>query len=194
MIVVVEGPSAAGKTTWCRRNASRWLPEPERGPIDQILRYQVERWHHAVAADAAGELVVLDGDPFKLYYSWAEWRTGALDESEWEATVETTRRQFIDEDYGIADLVLYSDPGEAELRRRKEADRTRSRRGFERHTAMRPHFAQRYQAVSTLDPNRVVWEHPAEGLSDDLLELRRRRSRSDPGLFDHLLARLPTKA
>jgi len=194
MIVVVEGPSAAGKTTWCRRNASRWLPEPERGPIDQVLRYQIDRWRKAVAADAAGELVMLDGDPFKLYYSWAEWRAGALDESEWEARVDTTRRQFINGDYGVADLVLYSDPGEVELRRRKEADRTRSRRSFERHTAMRLHFAQWYEAVSALDPNRVVWEHPADGLTEDLLALGRRRSRSDPGLFDHLLARLPNRA
>ena len=137
---------------------------------------------------------MLDGDPFKLYYSWAEWRVGALDESDWEAKVEATRRQLINGDYGIADLVLYSDPGEVELRRRKKADRTRSRRSFERHTAMRPYFAQWYEAVSTLDPSRVVWEHPADGLSEDLLALGRRRSRSDPELFDRLLARLPTRA
>lgn len=192
MIVVVEGPSAAGKTTWCRRNSLRWLPEPGRGPIDEVLRYQVNRWRQAVAADAAGELVVLDGDPFKLYYSWAEWRAGALDRSEWEAVVATTRRHFIDGDYGLADVVLYSDPGEAELRRRKEADRTRVRRGFERHTAMRPHFAQWYEAVSTLDSNRVLWEHPADGVTAELLALGRRRSRSDPELFDRLLGALPT--
>jgi len=192
MIVVIEGPSAAGKTTWCRRNASRWLPEPGRGPIDQVLRHQIDRWRQAVAADADGELVVLDGDPFKLYFSWAEWRVGALDDSAWEATVETTRRQFVNGDYGLADLVLYSDPGEVELRRRKNADRTRSRRNFERHTTMRLHFAQWYRAVSTLDPNRVVWEHPADGISEELLALGRRRSRSDRELFDRLLAGLPT--
>lgn len=194
MIVVVEGPSAAGKTTWCRRHATWWLPEPGRGPIDRVLRYQIDRWRTAVAADAAGELVVLDGDPFKLYYSWAEWRTGAMNSSEWETTVEATRRQFINGDYGLADLVLYSDPGEGELRRRKEADHTRSRRGFERHTAMRPHFAQWYEAVSSLDPKRVVWEHPDHGLTEHQLAFGPRRSRSDPQLFDHLLARLPTKA
>jgi hypothetical protein len=190
MIVVVEGPSATGKTTWCRRHAPRWLPEPGRWPIDRVLRYQVDRWRQAVALDAHGEIVVLDGDPFKLYYSWAAWRVGSLTETEWEAAVETTRRDFVAGDCGLADLVLHSDPGEDELRRRMEADHRRARRNFELNTSMRPYFRQWYETVRTLDPKRVVWEHPADGLTEDLLAAGRRPSRSDPGLFDELLARL----
>jgi thymidylate kinase len=193
MIVVVEGPSAAGKTTWCGRHASRWLPEPGRGPIDQVLRYQIARWRRAVADDAQGELVVLDGDPFKLYYSWAAWRAGALSDHEWAVTVETTRRHFVAGDYGVADLVLYADPGEEELRRRKAADHTRSRRNFEENTNLRPHFRRWYETLSRLDPTRVVWEHPTHGLTDDLLAVGRRASRSDPRLFDDLLAGLSTE-
>ena len=152
----------------------------------------MDRWHRAVAADADGELVVLDGDPFKLYYSWAAWRVGAIAESEWEATVETTRRQFIDGLYGLADLVLYSDPGEDELRRRKESDDTRSRRNFELHTTMRPFFRQWYEAISHLDPKRVVWKHPDGGLTEDHLALGPRPARSDPALFDRVLAYVQT--
>ncbi len=44
--------------------------------MDQILLYQVDRWRRAVAVDERGEVVVLDGDPFKLYYGWASWRVG----------------------------------------------------------------------------------------------------------------------
>ena len=47
----------------------RWLPEPGRMSMHEIRRYQVQRWRQAVEIDAGGELVVLDGDPLKLYYS-----------------------------------------------------------------------------------------------------------------------------
>jgi len=190
MIVVVEGPSAAGKTTWCRRHASLWFAEPGRWPMERILRYQIDRWHQAVAADARGEVVVLDGDPFKLYYPWARWRAGDLDDEDWNSMVEASRQQFAAGDHGLADLVLYRDPGVIELRRRKDADQTRTRRNFERHTSMRPRFRQWFEAIARLDPGRVVWDHPAEGLTDELLALGRRPSRSEPALFDDLLASL----
>jgi hypothetical protein len=190
VIIVVEGPSAAGKTTWCRRHAPYWLPEPGRWPIDQVIRYQIDRWREAVAADVRGETVVLDGDPFKLYYTWASWRIGDLSEREWLATADTTRRAFVAGDHGLADLVLYADPGEDELRRRKDTDDTRSRRNFARHTSMRPYFRYWYEAVSCLDPPRVVWQHPSTGLTDLHLAVGRRPSRSDADLFDRLLAAL----
>jgi len=38
--------------------------------MEEINRYQIKRWRDAVEADARGKRVVLDGDPFKLYYSW----------------------------------------------------------------------------------------------------------------------------
>ena len=69
VIVVVEGPSAAGKTTWCRTHVSTWMPEPEPGPLEAVLDAQRARWRAAVDADATGEVVVLDGDPLKLWYS-----------------------------------------------------------------------------------------------------------------------------
>lgn len=191
VIVVVEGPSAAGKTTWCARHASNWLPEPGRGPIDEVLRYQIDRWRDAVRRDATGELVVLDGDPVKLYYSWASRRVGSMTEAEWDTVAATTRRHFVDGDYGLADLVLYADPGENELRRRKHADHTRSRRNFELHMAMTPFFFQWYRSISDLDPTRVVWEHPDHGLTPELLALGRRERRSAPELFDRLVAGLP---
>ncbi len=144
----------------------------------------------ALALDADGKLVVLDGDPFKLYYRWAEWRTGAVTGPEWQATAQVTRRQIIAGDLGFADLVLYSDPGEQALRGRKEADLSRTRRNFERNTAMRPYFRQWYEAVGALDQRRVIWEHPVAGLTDDLLAIGPRPSRADPQLFDALVNNL----
>jgi hypothetical protein len=190
MIVVVEGPSAAGKTTWCKTHAPQSLPEPGRGSIDEILRYQIDRWRRATAADARGEVMVLDGDPFKLYYSWASWRVGHITEADWNAAVEATRRHFVVGDYGLADLVLYTDPGDDELRRRKHADTTRTRRNFDLHTTMRPHFRRWYEAVARLDERRVIWDHPADGMTERLLAVGPRPMRSDPQLFDRILAYL----
>lgn len=186
MIVVVEGPSAAGKTTWCRTHAPQWLPEPLRS--DDVLGYQIDRWRTAVAAGP--EVVFLDGDPFKLYYSWACWRIGRIDKPTWREEVRVARELFVGGDYGIADLILYADPGLDELYRRKAADTTRQRRNFEPHTQMRPYFREWYEAVADLDPRRVLWEHPTGGVSEDHLSVGPRPGRSDPDLFDHLLARL----
>jgi hypothetical protein len=191
VIIVVEGPSAAGKTTWCDRHAAQWLPEPGRWSIDVILDYQVNRWHRAVAADERGEVMVLDGDPFKLYYSWAQWQLGGISEEDWRGEVNRSRELFVSGGYGLADVVLYSDPGDVELLRRKQDDATRRRRNFELHGAMRPYFRSWYEAVAVLDPNRVIWEHPHEGVSPALLKIGRRPGRSDVETFDRLLGQLP---
>ena len=190
MIIVVEGPSAAGKTTWCTQHAPRWLPEPGRWSLDEVLRYQRQRWRDAVEADASGEVIVLDGDPFKLYYSWAQRKLGIATEEEWLAEVSRTRQQFSEGSYGISDLVLFADPGADELARRREADTTRRRRNFALHTAMRPYFRTWYEAVACLDPSRVIWHHPTTGLSEPTLNLGSRRDRSNVDLFDELLAQV----
>lgn len=148
-------------------------------------------------ADEAGEVVVLDGDPLKLWYAYAERVAGSIAESSWRAAVEESRRDVQRGDLGFADLVLYGDPGVDELRRRKEADATRTRRNFERHTAMVPSFRRWYEALAEIDatagePRRVIWEHPPTGL-DGVLRSGRiepRPARSDPGVLDAVLARL----
>jgi hypothetical protein len=187
MIVVVEGPSAAGKTTWCRRHAPRWLPEPGRWTMAEILRYQRDRWRKAVDADTAGELIVLDGDPFKLYCTWAQRKLDQITEADWRDEVERFRRHFARNEYGLADLVLYADPPVDVLIRHKEADSTRTRRNFDLHIAMRPYFRQWYEAVADLDRARVLWEHPSIGITEALIKLGPRPARSGADLFDRLL-------
>ena len=159
--------------------------------MDEIRRYQLGRWHQAVAADEAGEVIVLDGDPFKLYYTWAQLRLGEITADEWDDQLSRTRQLFAHGDHGLADIVLYADPGVEELARRRGADTSRTRRNFDRHTAMRPYFRQWYEAVASIDPGRVIWEHPADGVSDALLKRGRRPHRSGSDLFDRLLERLP---
>ena len=197
MIVVVEGPSAAGKTTWCRTHASAWIPEPEPGPLDEVLRAQRVRWRAAVHADGRGAVIVLDGDPLKLWYTHAERVLGEIGDAAWQAAIDDARRDLGNGDLGFADLVLYADPGVDELRRRKDGDGSRTRRNFERHTAMAPSFRRWYEALADADaargdPTRVIWEHPVTGLDGVVhgASATARRDRSDPDLLDAVLARL----
>jgi hypothetical protein len=67
---------------------------------------------------------------------------------------------------------MYANPN-VDLMRRKAIDASRTRRNFELHTAMRPYFPRWYEAVASLDPARVVWEHPANAISGVLLDLAR---------------------
>ena len=154
--------------------------------MDEVRRYQLARWREALRADAAGEVVVLDGDPFKLYYAYARRALGEITAADWDAEVALFRRLVAAGDHGLADLVLYADPGGAELARRREADATRSRRNFARHTAMRPAFRRWYEGVSALDPARVVWEHRARAHRRPA-GARAPLPRSGADLFDRLL-------
>ena len=154
---------------------------------EEILRYQRDRWRKAVDADTAGELIVLDGDPFKLYYSWAQRQLDHITEADWRDEVKGSRRQFALDEYGLADLVLYADPGVDVLIRHKKSDSTRTRRNFDLHIAMRPYMRQWYEAVADLDRARVVWEHPSSGITEALTKLGPRPDRSGADIFDRLL-------
>src|SRR5207253_9272172 len=87
VIIVVEGASAAGKTTWCRTHGGSHalleaLPDPASVPteLEAAARFWVDRnvarWQDALEREARNGLVVVDTDPFKLHYVWSLWRTG----------------------------------------------------------------------------------------------------------------------
>ena len=86
MIVVVEGPSGAGKTTWCRTHGGanallEALPDHATVPTEPeaAARFWVERnvarWKEVLAREARDGLVVVDTDPFKLLFVWTLFRT-----------------------------------------------------------------------------------------------------------------------
>jgi len=188
---VVEGPSAAGKTTWCRCHADgRWLPEPEMAPLPDQKAYQRARWRQALAMDAEGELVVLDGDPFKYYYDLCLLRAGLVTEAEWHGTLAEARQMLEAGELGFADLVLYSDPGPDQLRQHRDADSTRRRSNFELHVSFGPTMAEWYRAIDMLEPGRVIWRFPVDGLTPDLVARGRRQFRSGPGMLERLLSGL----
>jgi len=201
VIVVVEGPSGAGKTTWCRRHGGPYalleeLPDHSTVPADSEaaahfwVERNVARWQQVLDREQRDGLVVVDVDPFKLHYVWTLWRTGQVPKLEWDLQRETSREAFSAGKYALADLYLVSDIDEAALRARRDGDTTRQRRGFERHVLLLPALLRWYRAIDELEPGRVRFGLPELGLTPDLLTIGSRRVRSGAALFDALLAAL----
>ena len=201
MIVVVEGPSGAGKTTWCRTHAganalleappdhSTVPTEPEAAARFWVER-NVARWQEVLAREARDGLVVVDTDPFKLHFVWTLFRTRQVSEVEWTTQRDVARDAFASERYALADLFLVSNIDDGTLRARRETDPSRTRRNFERHLLLRDSLLRWYSAIDRLEPGRVVFDFPAAGITPDLIAKGKRNRRSGRELFDELMSEL----
>jgi hypothetical protein len=119
MIVVVEGPSGAGKTTWVaghHRPAAVWEYMSEGGEPDRdsdpdgAARFWAEasarRWQQALETESEHGMAVCDTDPFKLHYVWGLWRLGEASTSAWMTEARANREKFGAGRLGLADLIL----------------------------------------------------------------------------------------
>ena len=201
MIVVVEGPSGAGKTTWCRTHGGanaliEALPDHATVPTEPeaAARFWVERnvarWQEVLAREARDGLVVVDTDPFKLHFVWTLFRTGQVSEVEWTSQRDAARDAFASGRYALADVFLVSDVDDATLRVRRDADPSRTRRNFERHVLLRDSLLRWYSAIDRLEPGRVVFGLPAGGITPELIAKGKRTTRSGGALFDRLMKQL----
>jgi hypothetical protein len=201
VIVVVAGPSGAGKTTWCRTHGRRYalleeLPDHTTVPSDSEARARfwvernVSRWRDVMEREHRDGLVVVDTDPFKLHYVWTLWRSGQCSEREWDLQREQTREGFAAGRYALADVFLIADIDEATLRERRERDAARTRGAVERHERLRDSLLRWYRGIEDLEPGRVRFGLPEAGLTPDLLAVGPRVTRSGADLFDRLLALL----
>jgi hypothetical protein len=201
VIIVVEGPSGAGKTTWCRTHAGakallEALPDPASVPTEPraAARFWVERnvarWSEVLGREARDGLVVVDTDPFKLHYVWTLFKTGQVSEIDWTMQRDVAREAFGAGRQALADLFLVSDVDDATLRARRDADPSRTRRNFERHILLRDSLLRWYSAIDRLEPGRVVFGLPAAGITPELIAIGKRARRSGLELFDHLMSEL----
>jgi len=201
VIIVVEGPSGAGKTTWCRTHAGakallEALPDHSTVPTEPKaaasfwVERNVARWQDVLEREARDGLVVVDTDPFKLHYVWTLFRTGQISEIEWTMQRDAARDAFAAGRYALADAFLVSDVDDATLRSRRDADTTRTRHSFERHVALRDALLRWYGAIDRLEAGRVVFGLPDGGITPELLAKGKRSTRSGAGLFDQLMRAL----
>jgi hypothetical protein len=164
MILVIEGPSAAGKTTWCRTHCPDLLAENASENSDapdlyddplRVARFWVEfnakQWQAGVQIEERKGIAVCDSDPLHLYFSWALWKTGALARDLFDAELPLYREAIGDGRIGLADLVLWREVPIEELRRRALLDSTRRRRRHDLYLSIIPGtkawFASREHAL-----------------------------------------------
>jgi hypothetical protein len=204
VIIVVEGPSAAGKTTWIAAHCRSGMvigeapggPAPDRNldpdaAAAHWAQISAARWQAAHQAERSTGTAVCDTDPLKLHYVWSLWRTGHASRRQWHAELSATRELFAQERLGIADLILVEIPDPATLAARRQADTTRRRQNFDLHRQLADPLRDWYQAVEQLDPPRVRWGLPVTGIPGTTLEPRHNRTGTDT--FDTLISQLPAR-
>jgi len=197
VIVVVEGPTAAGKTSWCRRQVGRFVAEhtaagtePADGPAlaRHTARVNMGRWQRAEELERLDGVAFCDTDPVRLHWSWGMAALGLAPRARFDRELAVTRVAFRTGRLGLADAVLVGLPEVSVLQERRDRDPTRRRRNFATHVQLREPLRQWYAALDALDPGRVVWELPDDGvpkLPDP------RPGRTSPELLDALIAALP---
>lgn len=180
MIVVIEGTSAAGKTTWCQTHApTLYVPEDRPGR---------ERWRLALEIERTHGLAICDTDPAKLYYDYALWKTGRWDEAGWNASCDSARDGFATGELGLSDLTFFAERDTETLERHRASDPTRRRRRFWLHVELQPWFREWWQAVDAVEPGHVFWSYP-NGLNE-LPNCAPRAQRSGADLLDAVLTNL----
>jgi len=197
VIVVVEGPTAAGKTSWCRRHVGRFVAEAAHTgaePVDGIAlarhwaRVSVRRWDEALELERADGVAFCDTDPIKLHYAWGMAALGLAPRAPFDRELAVLRAAMRAGRLGFADAVLVGLPEVAELSRRRDEDTTRRRRNFATHVQLHEPLRQWYEAWDSVDPGRVFWELPETGVPK-LPEPRADRTSAD--LLDALVEALP---
>jgi len=168
MIVAIEGPSAAGKTTWCRTHCIHsWVeeapyhiaaPDLYADPAE-VARFWVNhnssKWQRALEIEREHGVAICDGDPFHLYFAWALWKSGALERELFDTERELYRDAIKQERMGFVDVVLWLDAPEHELRRRARADTVRLRKRHEMYLALVPWMKAWFDARERLSPGSL---------------------------------------
>ena len=199
VLVVVEGPSAAGKTTWCGRWPTRWIVAehgrvvaPSGLTIDEETRFWTElnraRWSESVRVERSEGIAICDTDPLKLHYEYSLARIGVGSWERFAAGVQQCRAAIVEHRLGIADVIMVELSDDMTLEGRRRGDRTRTRRNFDVHRRLAPAIGDWYSSLALVDPSRVIWGFPGEMPGPVV------RSRYDVELFDRWMATLPGRA
>lgn len=163
-IICFEGPSAVGKTTTANALKADYgafiVPEvnelfdkPRDAPADWYLERQVERWAIALEQNRSNRLVVLDGDPFQPL--WYGWTYGYEGQQNLDFMEQFYQSRILDKTIAFPDLYIIFGTSEDELRKRRESDLSRQRRGFEKHLGMIEPQQRYFYTMSSYSPGRV---------------------------------------
>lgn len=165
MILVLEGPSAVGKTTLALHLADAhgltMVPELEAGepPRDAdaatwFVERHIARWRVAEEA-AESRHVVVDGDPFKgLWYGWVYESIGHPGPF---AAAAHYRAALLQGLVRFPDVYVVLGATRNRLAHRRDMDITRRRRNFELHLRLVDPQRRYFAAMNAVDASRVVF-------------------------------------
>jgi hypothetical protein len=199
-ILVLEGPSAVGKTTLAGRladvHALALIPELEPGapPRDAdaaawFVGRHLARWRLAEEA-AESRHVVVDGDPFKgLWYGWVYESMGhpgpLVAAAHYRAALLQGRVRF-------PDVCVVLGATADTLAHRRDMDLSRRRRNFELHLQLIGPQRRYFAAMNAVDPGRAVFLDASDPQrlfesAAALLGMSRTAAVDDITLFDAML-------
>lgn len=202
MIVVMEGPSAVGKTTWCRtrcpevsiEEASESIEAPslDSDPTEVAefwSNFNAGLWRAGLEMERMCGLAVFDSDPFHLYFSWALWKVGFLTRALFEKELALYRRAIEQQRIGFADYMVWREAPLDELRRRAKADSTRRRHRHEVYLSLIPWMKSWFEARERMLPGSLLSWSPEFRL-EDLGASCVVPHRYDPTVLDGMVATL----
>jgi hypothetical protein len=197
---VLEGPSAVGKTTWCREHAPGYVkaapssldaPDLFADPIDVAnfwVPFNSGLWESALQIERREGMAVCDSDPLHLYFSFSLWKAGAIDRRLFDAEVRLYRRAMARHRIGFADFVLWQCVPLEELRRRAKADAEHHRRRHELYVSLIPWMKLWFEARERVLPGSLGGWPPVQGLQPERVGNARTASRRyDVATFDRLI-------
>jgi deoxyadenosine/deoxycytidine kinase len=198
-ILCLEGASAVGKSTTCKALSKKYgayvveevallFQKPnleDHELVHWLLERQVERWKIAVNKLSDYDLVILDGDHFKIWYSWIfGFQSEGLDYFN-----NYFRELLLSKNIGFPDSYVVLTINEEELRRRKVFDLTRKRGNFERHLRLIDPQKRFFRAIDQYMPGYMQFieatsiEHNVENI-DTKLQFEGKYSTD---LFDYMI-------
>lgn len=193
MLIVVEGVSAAGKTSWASRCASVVVDEitgqaPEGIDVSALGQYwsgkQRERWQSGLMFEALHKRVCFDTDPLKVHYPWCLWQVGLGSREVWIANALATRECIANKQLGFADQIVLLEPAEDVVRLQKANDSRRRRSNFETNLRLREPLRRWYVLLEALSPKSVVFNaHQIQ----EMMPPKLRTDRYNLELFDALI-------
>ena len=202
MKVVIEGPSAIGKTSLCnnllRSFQSVVLEETIIKPIENYspyeeaiyyMNYEMDRWKKSESLSGSNELVIFDTDPFKsLWFNWSLGFQNCLTLDELDGFLRT---RIDTNKIGFPDLYIVLKASQKELLHRKQVDKLRHRENFDWISKVNPYRNRYFEFIHSIEPERVIFLNAEVGpkeLFSRTIELIKRRG--EHKMPDNLYSRI----